>query len=543
MQREDAEELHSLGFTAEELEELALSAPAVTDPVNLVDVYLRRSKKREDLATLRGHLRDIVRWCRGEDLQIRHVWFEQRSASKAHVRRDEFENAKAAVLAGRSKTLAVWKTDRLDRRGMGEVGGLLDDLDRRRARLVSTSEGLDSSKGGRIVFAILSERARDEARDIALRVQIGLDSHRIIGRAPGGKPPFGVRFIGDGKVGPDPQEYPTARKIADLLLGGMPATTIAHRLTAEGDKTRTGRHWSANAISRMAQSPLWAGVVPYRERKTDEFGNPIDKWGWKADPLVGSDGHPVSCGTGVVSLAEWYVIRGLFNSRTVRGALGRHGVKTPGKLLTGIMLCPFCRVGMVSGGESYRCRTRMEGGPAACIGVRTKASRVDEEMGEAWVTHVSSLEPEDPVLHEIAQRWLAYQDPEREERRKHVAAALEDAERRSEELDDAYYVHGRMKADRHASLGKALAEQMDTLRAELKALQRQSDLTPLLDGVLLAEGWEAATLADKRMLIRCAINELTLLPSTGQGDRRPIRDRLRVDWVAIGVVEPEELSD
>ncbi len=540
MQREDAEELAALGFTSDELRNMGLDRPAAGDPTDLVDVYLRRSKKREDLATLRGHLRDVVRWCRSESLGIRHVWFEQRSASKAQVRRDEFENAKAAVLAGRSKTLAVWKTDRLDRRGMGAVGGLLDDLDRRRARLVSISEGLDSSKGGRMVFAILSERAREEAKDIALRVQIGLDSHRIIGRAPGGRPPYGVMHVGNGKVGPNPKEYPTARAIAEALLQGQAGTAIAHRMTAEGKRTRTGRHWSANAISRMAQSPLWAGLVPYRERHTDEYGNPIDKWGWKAEPLIGPDGHPVSCGTGVVSLTEWYAIRTYFNTRTVRGVLGRHGAKQAGKLLTGIMKCPHCRIGVVSGGESYRCRTRMEGGASACPGTRTKADRADWEISQMWVGHVSALEPHDPVLHEIANRWLSYQDPEREERRKHVTAALEDAERRSAELDDAYYVAGRMKPDRYAALSSALAEQIDALRAELKELRRQADLTPLLDGVLLAEAWQAAELHDKRMLLRCAIADLTLLPSTGQGDRTPMIDRLAVEWVSPAVAPSED---
>ncbi|WP_166028518.1 recombinase family protein [Streptomyces chilikensis] len=68
-----------------------------------------------------------MRWCGTEGLSIRHVWFEQRSASKIHVRRDEFEKVKEAVLAGRSRTLAVWKTDRLDGRGMGAVGQLHDE--------------------------------------------------------------------------------------------------------------------------------------------------------------------------------------------------------------------------------------------------------------------------------------------------------------------------------------------------------------------------------------------------------------------------------
>ncbi|MFF7194522.1 recombinase family protein [Streptomyces sp. NPDC008079] len=532
MEREDSAALAALGFTPEELEELDLSSPATGDPESLLDAYIRRSKKSEDLTTLKGHLRQIVQWGRGEGLSVRHVWFEQKSASKVHVRRDEFENATAAVLAGRSKTLAVWKTDRLDRRGMGTVGTLLDELARRKSRLVSTSEGLDSSKGGRMVFAILAERASDEAKDISLRVQIGLDSHRIIGRAPGGQRPYGVMSVGDGQIGPNPEEYPTARKIADLLLKGLAGTTVAHRMNAEGATTRNGRHWSANAIARMAQSPLWAGLVPYRERHTDEFGNPIDKWGgWKADLLLDDKGQPVTCGTGVVSLTEWYAIKAQFASRTFRGIKGAHGAKQAGKLLTGIMRCPGCRIGMVSGGDSYRCRTRLEGGPAACLGARTAAARADFAVGEMWVTHVSALEPDDPVLHEIARRWLTYQDPEQQVRHRHVNAALGDAERRAEELDDAYYVHGRMKADRHAQLSSALAAQIEALRTEMAVLQRQADLTPLLDGVLLAEAWQAAELVDKRMLLRCAVEELTLLPSTGQGDRRPLLDRLKVRWV------------
>ncbi|MBC2876343.1 MULTISPECIES: recombinase family protein [Streptomyces] len=107
MRREDSGALKALGFSEDELAALGLDRPAEGAPADLVDVYIRRSKKREDLATLRAHLRDVVRWARSEGLGIRHVWFEQRSASKAHVRRDEFEKAKEAVLAGLSKTLAV----------------------------------------------------------------------------------------------------------------------------------------------------------------------------------------------------------------------------------------------------------------------------------------------------------------------------------------------------------------------------------------------------------------------------------------------------
>src|SRR5690606_17844158 len=122
------------------------------------------------------------------------VWFEQLSASKYYVRRQEFEGATRAVFDGLSKVLAFWKTDRFDRRGMGAVGRMLDEFDRRRAGLVSVTEALDSRQpGARIVFAILSERAREEAKDISLRVNIGHAAHRSEGHRGTGLPPYGLR--------------------------------------------------------------------------------------------------------------------------------------------------------------------------------------------------------------------------------------------------------------------------------------------------------------------------------------------------------------
>jgi hypothetical protein len=88
-------------------------------PTDLVDLYLRRSKKRETTETLKQHARDLRRELDRQGLTVRKVWLEQRSASKQHVRRERLEGAMAAVLAGEVKTLAVWKTDRFDRRGNG----------------------------------------------------------------------------------------------------------------------------------------------------------------------------------------------------------------------------------------------------------------------------------------------------------------------------------------------------------------------------------------------------------------------------------------
>src|SRR5690606_2258753 len=142
MQRDDYETLRALGFSVQELDAMSLLKPAQGPPERLMEAYLRRSKKREDLATMREHLRQLVAYAQRERLSIRHVWFEQLSASKYYVRRQEFEGATRAVFDGLSKVLAFWKTDRFDRRGMGAVGRMLDEFDRR-------SEERRGGKGGR----------------------------------------------------------------------------------------------------------------------------------------------------------------------------------------------------------------------------------------------------------------------------------------------------------------------------------------------------------------------------------------------------------
>ena len=96
---------------AEEFRDATPEELAGKRPDDLADLYLRRSKKRETVETFKQHARDLRREMDRQGLTVRKVWLEQRSASKAHVRRARLEGAMDAVIAGEVKTLAVWKTD------------------------------------------------------------------------------------------------------------------------------------------------------------------------------------------------------------------------------------------------------------------------------------------------------------------------------------------------------------------------------------------------------------------------------------------------
>lgn len=543
--REDHATLVELGLSPEELETLGLDKPATADPSGLMDAYLRRSNKKEDLATLRGHLRDVVRWAQANGLQIRHVWFEQFSASKTYVRRREFEKATQAIMDGKSKTLGVWKTDRFDRRGMGAVGRRLDEFDRRQSRLVSVSEGLDSSQGGRMVFAILSERAREEAKDMAKRVKIGHDSHKAEGRRGTGRPPFGLYSApGSGKVEPHPDEYGTARRLADLLLDRKTTKDTAHQLNEEGYRTRSGATWSPTAVSKLAQSPLFAGMVPVRRRKTDEHGNPLDSWEGYGEPLRDETGEVIMCGKGVVTPGEWFKIKALIAERTDdRWAKGKPEAKYLG---TGSYRCGRlrdkkgtgelepCGGSMSHRGGRYRCEVRQTRGKSICEGVVTLADRIDHAVGQAWIHHITALEPGDPVVIEIARRWLAFADPETQARKNEAQKALEAAQRRVKKLEDDFYVYGKMDEERFEELSEGQRAVIESIAATLEALDAEADLSPLTQVAALREAWEAADMADKRMLLKCTLGKkgITVKPAARQGDHTPILERLEFDWLS-----------
>ncbi|MGW2227795.1 recombinase family protein [Streptomyces formicae] len=158
-----------------------------TDPGKLCDLYLRRSTWQDDKTTLKAHERDLRERAAREGLTVRKVWKEELSAYKAGVSREELDSAISAVMAGKVRNLLVWKLDRLSRRGMGQVGNVLDQFETKEARLVAHIDGLDSSlPQHRGLFAWLAEQARSESFNTSTRTRSTKAEKKRIGAWPGG---------------------------------------------------------------------------------------------------------------------------------------------------------------------------------------------------------------------------------------------------------------------------------------------------------------------------------------------------------------------
>ncbi|MEW2351994.1 recombinase family protein [Streptomyces sp. NPDC006684] len=496
---------------------------ATADPAKLCDLYLRRSNWQDDKTTLKKHERDLRDRAEREGLTVRKVWVEEISAFKAGLVRNEFDNAIAAVTTGQVQHLLVWKLDRLSRQGMGQVGNVLDEFEKKGARLVAHIDGLDSSiPQHRGLFAWLAEQARSESYNTSVRVRSTKAEKKLTGAWPGGQPPYGLRAR-KRKTEHNPKEYAVARRIADALLDNRSAAAIAAELNADGLRTRRGGMWRGSTITQLAHSPAWAGLMPVHEQHVDSAGR--ERWRLVDEPFIGADGKTVCVGAGVITVGERARILAGLRSRTTE-ILGNARRGKPGaqSLLSSFAKCGRCGGNMTKAGQSYRCYRRIQIGKNACRGMTVLVKDLDRAVSAAFMTRVRSFKIEHETFKELANRWLAYDDPEAEARRIELVTSVADARSRLEKLDDAYYVQGRFKGsageDRYSRMREAVERQLSSAENELSEITAAVDLAMLRDAELLHSAWLAADQQTARMLLRVVLHSVTVLPPRGQGCKR-----------------------
>lgn len=137
-----------------------------------------------------------------------------------------------------------------------------------------------------------------------------------------------------------------------------------------------------------------------------------------------------------------------------------------------------CGGSMSHRGGRYRCEVRQTRGESICGGVVTLAERIDQAVGEAWVRHITTLEPDDPVIAEIARRWLAFSDPETQAKKEESQRELDAAQKRVRKLEDDFYIYGKMDEERFEELSEGQRTVIESTIAALEALDAEADLTP-----------------------------------------------------------------
>jgi site-specific DNA recombinase len=167
--------------------------------------YIRVSEVRREEPFSPSSQQLLIEQRAKEDRKRIVAWYDDldRTAHKANVKRPGYQAAIEDVLSQRARTLYVAKLDRLDRRGMGHVGTLLDRIEEAGGQIIFVADGLDTTRpGAREIIAVLAEQARAESDNTSRRLQQFHAHNRRQGiwKRPR---PFGYQVV-NGKLRPPP---------------------------------------------------------------------------------------------------------------------------------------------------------------------------------------------------------------------------------------------------------------------------------------------------------------------------------------------------
>jgi site-specific DNA recombinase len=470
-------------------------------------------------------------------------------SARKDIYRPGYEDGINALVNQEIEYLFVPTVDRFSRRGMGQVGLVLDELEKVGGRLIFVKEGLDSSDpNSRLIIGVLAERARAESDQISWRVEQFHETARRMGLWVRVRP-YGY-VVEDHRLKPHPEEALVVRRIVEEFLGGAALRAIARRLNEDGipcpkavinaeAKAKGHRvkplkttRWSYIAVRSILTAPVTAALHSHnRQLVYDENGDPI------------------SCGEGIISLGERARVLADLERRhaTVRraqevGRIGKHtGGGRPAKyLLTGFARCGHCHGAMIRTVGVYRCSRKGRG--QQCRGGSVMAEALEDEVVWRYTARLAACEPDDPLVDVIAERWLSQALPESEADRRRLSDALEVVKRRIKDLyDDRYDRHLFETREDLAEWEERLTRarfQRQALEARLAALgpPTKLDIGGLLDTELSTEAWKRTPLERRRDLLRLGV-KVVLVYNAMRG-QRPISDRVRVVFADEDIPEP-----
>lgn len=370
------------------------------------------------------------------------------------------------------------------KRGLKEAGVLLATPSQGIVRLDDADD--------EFLADLLALLGRREARKIGQRVARAKALLRERGEWVGGRIPYGYRRTARRTLEPDPTTAPYYREAVERVLRGESVLAILHDFRRRQVPAPHGRAWHHSTLLRMLKNPVYAGTVP------------------SIPPLCTPD--------------EYRRVQELLDRRGRRGP-----VKPVQALLSGmtdLTECGVCgqpiycihkhRNGKVW--TYYYCRSQssaMKYRTSPCDLPRFRAEEVDEAISSLIGTLVLDEAAVAAEVQEAAEALRASQ-ADYEARLQALQARRRSVEQRIARYLDAFEA-GELDAKALRPRLEALEQERQALLAEEAALQPPPpppDPQALLAAIRnVGRLWNAATLEERRTMLRALCRRITVLPS------------------------------
>jgi site-specific DNA recombinase len=502
------------------------------------DLYLRLSLDHEGATSIARQEDECHRWCDAHDLEVRKVHIDRGvSGFMPRAHREGFDAALAAVTAGEVGVLVVWKLDRLSRRGIGQVGQVLDDLERAGGRLVSVKDAVDTAQPqGRVVIALLSEFARAERETMGVRIRSAKEAHRAAGKWLCGKPPFGYRIGPDRRLELDEPAASVMRSVVGDVMAGKSLRAVCRDLNDRGVRTSRGNLWRISTLSCALGSPALAGLTPARHVNPDgtrASGHPVAY----RDQDTGEEVSCLAAGTSpIISRALQVQLLTLNQTRLAHyGSQGqRYPIRQPATSLAagGLARCAGCGRALVTFGHSYRCRKTDTDPRADCPRpTSVVVGTLDGEISRAWLHRLTDPVNGARLRAEVARLWLQQPSASKSTPWSTTARELADAHASLLDADTAHYVRLDLDAERHRKVTDLLKARIrELLRRQAVLSEPTLDATQLLDNDWAFTKWKRSSAPEHRQLLRLAIAAVHVSKAERRGANFNPTERLTYSW-------------
>lgn len=439
-------------------------------------IYLRRSQAQLTEGSIGTQRADCQSWCAANNVEVVAIHTDDDKSAYRQSNRTGFGLALDAIQSGEATTLVAWRLDRLSRRGIGQVGEVLDQLEAAGGRAVFVNEGLDSSMPGqRMVIAIKSEMARSESESTGVRVSRAKQQSLADLRWPGGKAPFGYRVDDGQRLVLDPEVAPVLREVVQAVLDGGSTRDAVSMLNESPLKPERATVWANSSVARALRSPALAGFMP-DQRVTGGKRPPLGTF--RRDdtgaPIV------IVAGETVLSPDEYRRLQETLDSRTTGLPGSRRAVHGGKALLSGLLVCGGCggRMSCDRSSGSYRCNRR---GKLGCTGRGVSIERTEREVVERSLRWLQTLDPQSDEIAAVADAWLAVTKPKIGTEVQVDEQAVADLRARLDDLADARFLHGSVTAEQYDRLSVQLKQALTEAVARVAAVPRSLGVGVLLD--------------------------------------------------------------
>lgn len=400
----------------------------------LVVAYCRIS---DDAHRRDGHgVEDQTRHCariadRGRMVVVHHYIDNDKSASKANIVRDDFDNMVVALERGTTEAgypvdgVVCVADDRLYR-GAHAYERFVDAFTMHPDRVYADETGRHDLYGDGAEYRGLLgvAAARSETKKKKRRARL---NH--LARAERGEPvscrrPFGWN---EDKLTLHPGESAVVRQGVMDLLAGKSITTVTRNFNASGYTSTMGNSWQLQTVKQILRNPRICGYRKINgELVTDASGNPVvGKW------------------EAITTPKEWYAVTALLEKKRNAGGWdgSGEGKRTPRKyLLTGLVRCGkkledgrTCHTKMHGAParktHKYRCRSVLDGG---CDKLSRQGPAIDKLITELVL---AKLEKRNSEREPVEETWTDEPKLEAAQRRK---SALEE-QWHAEEISDSTF--------------------------------------------------------------------------------------------------------